>query len=88
MIKDAKITVTWTHVIWNLNSEKIFYEKKIQKANQSLEFRKYDKNDNKLYMKWKDYANSLVSCSSFHDIFGLFDVLANILFTASEMMRD
>ena len=39
-------------------------------------------------MKWKDYANSLVSCSSFHDIFGLFDVLANILFTASEMMRD
>ena len=88
MIKDAKITVTWTHVIWNLNSEKIFYEKKIQKTNQSLEFRKYDKNDNKLYMKWKDYANSLVSCSSFHDIFGLFDVLANILFTASETMRD
>ena len=57
MIKKVKNTVSWTHVINDLNGEEIigtFYEKELQKTNQH-EFRiekVIKKKGDKLYVKW------------------------------------
>ena len=57
--KKVKSTVPWTYVISDLNGEEItgtFYERELQKTNQQ-EFRiekVIKKNDDKLYVKWKD----------------------------------
>ena len=43
VVKKFKNTLPWTYVIYNLNSEEIvgaFYEKELQKKNQSLELKK------------------------------------------------
>ena len=57
LIKKVNCTVPWTYVISDFMSEivGILYKKRLQKINKkSLEL-KLDK----LYVKWKDYDNSL-----------------------------
>ena len=66
MIKKVKNTVPWNYFINDLDGEEIvgtFYEKKLQKTNQK-EFRNekvIKRKDDKLYVKWKEYNNSLNS---------------------------
>ena len=66
MIKKVKNTVPWTNDINDLNGEEIFetfYEKELQKTNQE-EFiieKVIKRKDNKLYVKWKGYNNSVNS---------------------------
>ena len=66
MIKKVKNIVPWTYVINDLNGEEIigiFYEKELQKTNQS-EFRigkVIRKKGNKLYVKQKGYVSSFNS---------------------------
>ena len=65
MIK-IKDTFPWTYAISDLNGEAItgsFYEKEFQKTNQKeLRIEKVLKSKgNKLYVKWKEYNNSLNS---------------------------
>ena len=66
MIKEIKNIVPWTYVTNDLNGEGIigtFYEKELQKIDQQ-EFRirkVIKKKENKLYLKWKGYDNSLNS---------------------------
>ena len=66
VISKINNTVPWTYVINDLNVKNIigtFYEKELQKTNQ-IEFRiakVLKKKDNKLYVKWKGYNNSLNS---------------------------
>ena len=66
MIKKVKNIVPWTYVINDLNGEEIigiFYEKELQKTNQS-EFRigkVIRKKGNKLYVKQKGYISSFNS---------------------------
>ena len=73
MIKEVKNTVPWTYVISDVNGEKIigtFYEKELQKINQK-EFRiekVIKRKDDKLYVKWKGYDNSLNSWIEKNDI--------------------
>ena len=63
LIKNVKITGSWTYVINDLNGDKIigtFYEKELQKTYQE-EFRigkVIKRKGDKLYVKWKGY-NSL-----------------------------
>ena len=62
----VKSTVPWTHVISNLNREKIdgtFYKKELQKTNQKVFWveKVIKRKDNKLYVKWKDNGNSFSS---------------------------
>ena len=66
VVRKIKDTVPWTYVISDLNGEEIaasFYENELQKTNQN----KYriekviKRNDDKLYIKWKGYANSFNS---------------------------
>ena len=58
----SKITVPWTYVNNDLNSEEIIgtiYEKELQKTNQE-EFRikkVIQRKGDKLYVKWKGYNN-------------------------------
>ena len=58
----SKITVSWTYVNNDLNSEEIIgtiYEKELQKTNQE-EFRikkVIQRKGDKLYVKWKGYNN-------------------------------
>ena len=65
-IKKIKNTVPSTYIIDDLNGEKIigaFYEKELQKIDQQ-EFRiekVIKKKDDKLYVKWKGYDNSVNS---------------------------
>ena len=65
-LKKVKNTAPWTYVINDLNGEQIigtFYEKELQKTNQQ-EFRiekVTKKKGDKLYVKWKGYANSFNS---------------------------
>ena len=59
-------TVAWTHLINDLNDEKIkgsFYEKELQKTNQKeITIKKViEKKGDKLYAKWKGYNNSFNS---------------------------
>ena len=66
MIKEIKNTVPWTYVINDLNDEEIIgtvYEKELEKIDQQeLRLEKViKKNDDKLYVKWKGYDNSLNS---------------------------
>ena len=62
VIKKVKSTLPGTHVINDLNGEKIvgtFYEKELPKTNQK-EFRiekVIKKKGNKFYVKWKGYDN-------------------------------
>ena len=64
--KKVKTTVPWTHVINDLNGDKIigtFYEKELQKTNQQ-EFRiekVIKRKGDKLYVKWKSYDSSFNS---------------------------
>ena len=66
VIKKIKNTVSWTHVIDDLNGEEItgtFYEKELQKIDQQ-EFRiekVIKKKSDKLYVKWKGHDNSFNS---------------------------
>ena len=66
LIKNIKITVSWTYVINDLNGNKIigtFYEKEPQKTCQE-EFRIGEvikRKGDKLYVKWKDYDSSFNS---------------------------
>ena len=66
VIKKFKYTVSWTHVINDLNGDGIigtFYEKELQKTNQQ-EFRiekVIKRKGDKLYVKWKGYDNSFNS---------------------------
>ena len=66
VIKKVKNTLPQTHVINDLNREKIveaFYENELQKTNQK-EFRLekvIKKKGDKLYVKWKGYDNSFNS---------------------------
>ena len=63
MIKKVKNTVPWTYVIIDLKGEQIvgtFYEKELQKTNQK-DFRDEQvikREDDKLYIKWKESDNS------------------------------
>ena len=65
-VKKMKNAVPWTSVISDLNGEEIvgsFYDKELQKANQK-ELRieiVIKRKGNKLYVKWKGYANSFNS---------------------------
>ena len=66
IISKIKNTVPWTYVINDLNGEEIigsFYEKELQKTNQKdIRIEKVlNKKDNKLYVKWKGFDNSLNS---------------------------
>ena len=73
IINKIKNTVTWTHVINDLNGQEIigtFYEKELQKANQK-EFRiekVLKRKGDKLYVKWKDYDNSFNSWIDIKDL--------------------
>ena len=73
MIKKVKNTVPWIYVINDLNEEEIlgmFYEKKLQKANQK-EFRiekVVKRKGDKLCVKWKGYKNSFNSWRDKKDI--------------------
>ena len=73
VIKKVKITVPWTYVINDLNSEEIirtFYEKELQKTNQE-EFRiekVINRKSDKIYVKWKGYDNSYNSWIDENDI--------------------
>ena len=64
--KKVKTTVPWTHVINDLNGDKIiktFYEKELQNTNQQ-EFRiekVIKRKGDKLYVKWKGYDSSFNS---------------------------
>ena len=66
VIKKVKNIVSWTYLINDINGEEIvrtFYEKDLQKTNQK-EFRiekVLRKKDDKLYVQWKGYDNSLTS---------------------------
>ena len=66
VIKKVKNTVPWTYVINDLNGEEIMgtlYEKELQKTNQE-EFRivkVIKRKGDKMYVKWKGYANSFNS---------------------------
>ena len=66
MIKKAKYTVPWTHVTEDINEEEIvgtFYEKELQKTNQT-EFivqKRIKGRGDKLYFKWKGSDNSFKS---------------------------
>ena len=66
VVKKIENIVPWTHVISDLNGDKIigrFYEKKLQKTNRK-EFRivkVIKKKLNKLYVKWKGSENSFNS---------------------------
>ena len=66
VVSKIKNTVSWTHVINNINGEEItgtFYEKELQKANEQ-EFRiekTIKRKDDKLYVKWKGYNISFNS---------------------------
>ena len=63
MINKVKNTVPWTYVIIVLKGEQIvgtFYEKELQKTNQK-DFRVEQvikREDDKLYIKWKESDNS------------------------------
>ena len=63
VIKEVKNTVTWTYVTNDFKGAEIigkFYEKELQKTNQE-EFtieKVIKRKVNKLYVKWKGYANS------------------------------
>ena len=64
MIKKIKNTVSWNYVINDLNGEEIigtFSEKELKKINQKeIKTEKViKKKGNKLYVKWKEYDNSL-----------------------------
>ena len=65
-VKKIKNVVPWTSVISDLNGEEIvgsFYDKELEKANQK-ELRieiVIKRKGNKLYVKWKGYANSFNS---------------------------
>ena len=69
----VKNTVPWTHVINDLNGEKIigtFYEKELQGTRQN-KFRIEKiirRRSNKLYVKWKGYNNSFNSWIDKKDI--------------------
>ena len=69
--KSNNITLLLTCVISNLYGEEsagTFYEKEMQKANQE-EFKKViKKKGDKLFLKWKDYDNSLNSQIDKRDI--------------------
>ena len=73
MIKKVKITVPCTYFINSFNGEEIigtFYENKLQKTNQK-EFRiekVIKKKDDKLYVKWNGYDNSINSWIDKKDI--------------------
>ena len=73
IIKKIKNTVPWTYVINDLSGEEIigtFYENELQKTDQK-EFRIEKvlmKKDDKLYVKWKGYDNSLNSWIDKKDI--------------------
>ena len=73
MIKQVKNTASLIYVISDLNDEKvigIFYEKKLQKANQK-EFRiekVIKKKFDKLYVKWKGYDNPFNSWINKKDV--------------------
>ena len=62
VVSKIKNTVSWAHIIDDLNGEKIigtFYEKELQKTNQK-EFRTekvIKRKGDKLYVKWKGYYN-------------------------------
>ena len=66
MIKNVKNTVPWPYVMEQLNGEETvgtFYEKELQNTNQTG-FRienVMNKNDDKLYLQWKNYDNFLNS---------------------------
>ena len=66
MIKKVKSTEPWTYVINDFNKEEIvgkFYKKELQNTIQK-EFRNekvIKRKDDKLYVKWKEYNNSLNS---------------------------
>ena len=66
VVSKIKNTVSWTHVINNINGEEItgtFYEKELQKTNEQ-EFRiekTIKRKDDKLYVKWKGYNISFNS---------------------------
>ena len=66
MIRKIINTIPWTYVIENLIGEEIFgmyYEKELQKTNKTeLRAEKVlTRKDDKLYVKWKYYNNSLNS---------------------------
>ena len=67
VVPKGKNIVLWTYVFSNLNGKEIvrtFYEKAMQKTNQT-EFTieiVIKRKDDKLYVKWKDYDNSINSC--------------------------
>ena len=73
VIKKVKNTVPWIYLINDLNGEEIiemFYEKELQKTNQH-KFRiekVIKKTDDKLYIKWKGYDNSVNSWVDKKDI--------------------
>ena len=73
VIKKVQNTVSWTHVINDLNREEIigtFYEKELQKTNQQ-EFRiekVIERKGGKLYVKWKRCDNSFNSCIDKKDL--------------------
>ena len=66
VIKKVKNTVSWTHVINDLNVKEIvgtFYKNELQKTNQK-EFRiekVIKRKGAKLYVKWKGYDSSFSS---------------------------
>ena len=66
IIKKIKNTLPWTYVLNDLNGEEIigaFYKNELQKTKQN-EFRiekVIKKKGDKLYVKWKGYANSFKS---------------------------
>ena len=73
VVSKIKNTVSWAHIIDDLNGEKIigtFYEKELQKTNQK-EFRTekvIKRKGDKLYVKWKGYDNSFNSWIDKKDI--------------------
>ena len=73
VIKKMKNTVSWSHVLNDLNGEQIigtFYEKELLATNQQ-EFRVekvIKRKDDKLYVKWKGYDNSFNSWIDKKDI--------------------
>ena len=73
VVSKIKNTVPWTYVLNDLNGAEIigtFYENELQKTNQK-EFRiekVHKKKDDKLYVRWKGYDNSVNSWIDKKDI--------------------
>ena len=72
MIEKGKNTVPWTYVINDLNGEEVFgtlYKNELQKTVQEFRIEKViKKKDDKLYVKWKGYNNSINSWINKKDI--------------------